>query len=106
MTFPAVEAALKAIAAGEMIVVVDDEDRENEGDLVMAAEAATPETVAMMIRYTSGILCVPLEAADARRLRLAPMVAENDAPLTTAFTVSVDAKEGLTTGISAQERCT
>lgn len=101
----AVERAIDAIARGEAIIVVDDEDRENEGDLVMAAEKATEAEVARMVRHSSGILCVPLEAADARRLRLAPMVAENDAPLSTAFTVSVDLKAGLTTGISARERC-
>jgi 3,4-dihydroxy 2-butanone 4-phosphate synthase/GTP cyclohydrolase II len=100
-----IEAAIEAIGRGEMIVVVDDEDRENEGDLIMAAEAATPEKVAFMIRHTSGILCAPLTAAEARRLHLDPMVAVNDAPLGTAFTVSVDFRHGLTTGISAEERC-
>ena len=101
----AVTAAIDAVARGKMIIVVDDEDRENEGDLVMAADKATEKAVALMVRHTSGILCAPMEAADARRLRLAPMVAENDAPLSTAFTVSVDLKAGLTTGISARERC-
>jgi 3,4-dihydroxy 2-butanone 4-phosphate synthase/GTP cyclohydrolase II len=100
-----IEAAVDAIRRGEMIVVVDDEDRENEGDLIMAAEKATPEAVAFMVRHTTGILCVPMEAAEAKRLRLPPMVAENDAPLSTAFTVSVDLRKGLTTGISAVERC-
>lgn len=100
-----IEKAIEAIAAGQMVVVVDDEDRENEGDLIMAAETATPEAVALMVRHTSGILCAPLERAEARRLGLAPMVAENDAPLSTAFTVSVDYRHGLTTGISAEERC-
>ncbi|MEL6979465.1 MAG: 3,4-dihydroxy-2-butanone-4-phosphate synthase [Pseudomonadota bacterium] len=100
-----IQQAIDDIRAGEMIVVVDDEDRENEGDLIMAAELATPEAVAFMVRHTSGILCTPLEASEARRLRLPPMVAENDAPLATAFTVSVDYRHGLTTGISAEERC-
>ncbi|MEO1505340.1 MAG: 3,4-dihydroxy-2-butanone-4-phosphate synthase [Pseudomonadota bacterium] len=85
-----IELAIQEIAAGRPVVVVDDEDRENEGDLVMAAELATPELVAFMIRHTSGILCTPLESAEAKRLQLTPMVAENDAPLSTAFTVSVD----------------
>lgn len=100
-----VEEAIKAVADGEMIVVVDDDDRENEGDLIMAASKATPEAVAFMIRHTSGILCAPVTVADARRLQLNPMVADNDAPLGTAFTITVDYKYGLTTGISASERC-
>ncbi|MFV2092491.1 MAG: 3,4-dihydroxy-2-butanone-4-phosphate synthase [Hyphomicrobiales bacterium] len=99
------ENPITAVAAGEIVVVVDDDDRENEGDLIMAASAATPEKVAFMIRHTSGILCAPLTANEARRLRLDPMVSANDAPLATAFTVSVDYKFGLTTGISAEERC-
>lgn len=105
MKLDSVEDAVAAIAAGEIVVVVDDDDRENEGDLIMAASAATPETVAFIIRHTSGILCTPLTTEDARRLRLDPMVAVNDAPLSTAFTVSVDYRYGLTTGISAEERC-
>ncbi len=99
-----IEDAVAAIGRGEIVVVVDDEDRENEGDLIMAAASATPEQVAFMIRHTSGILCTPLSAADAGRLRLAPMVSVNDAPLQTAFTVTVDYRYGLTTGISAEER--
>jgi len=99
-----IEDAIAAFAAGELIVVVDDEDRENEGDLIMAAEKAKPEQVAFMIRHTSGILCTPLPPEDAARLHLAPMVQMNNAPLETAFTVSVDYKHGLTTGISAEER--
>ena len=100
-----VNAAIEAIKAGQMIVVVDDDDRENEGDLIMAAQHATPEQVAFIIRHTSGILCTPLTQEIAKRLKLDPMVARNDAPLATAFTVSVDVKHGLTTGISAEERC-
>ena len=102
--FDTVEDALKAIAAGEMIVVADDDDRENEGDLIMAASKATPEAVAFMIRHTSGILCAPLLEEQAGSLHLDPMVARNDAPMSTAFTVSIDYKKGLTTGISAEER--
>jgi 3,4-dihydroxy 2-butanone 4-phosphate synthase/GTP cyclohydrolase II len=104
MSLDRIEDAIAAIAAGELIVVVDDEDRENEGDLIMAAEKAKPEQVAFMIRHTSGILCTPLTPEDAARLHLAPMVQVNNAPLETAFTVSIDYKHGLTTGISAEER--
>ena len=102
--FDSVQSAIDAVAAGEMVVVVDDDDRENEGDLIMAASKATPEQVAFMIRHTSGILCTPILEEQAKRLHLDPMVARNDAPMSTAFTVSIDYKEGLTTGISAEER--
>ena len=88
-----------------MVVVVDDDDRENEGDLIAAAAKVSPEQVALMIRHTSGIICAPITQAEARRLKLDPMVATNDAPLGTAFTISIDFKRGLTTGISAEERC-
>ena len=100
-----IEAAIADIAAGKPVVVVDDEDRENEGDIIMAAAKATPEWIAFTIRHTSGILCVPLPIAEARRLQLQQMVADNDAPLSTAFTVSVDVRDGLTTGSSGEERC-
>ena len=99
-----IDKAIAEIAAGRPVIVVDDEDRENEGDIIMAAAKVTPEWVAFTVRHTSGILCVPLPGAEARRLHLAPMVADNDAPLSTAFTVSVDFRDGLTTGISAEER--
>ena len=99
-----VEDAIKAIAAGELVVVVDDDDRENEGDLIGAAAKIAPEQMAFMVRHTSGIVCTPITAEDAKRLKLDPMVALNDAPMGTAFTVSIDYKEGLTTGISAKER--
>ena len=102
--FNAMEEAITAIRDGEMVVVVDDDDRENEGDLIMAASKATPEKVAFMIRHTSGILCTPILEDHANRLHLDPMVARNDAPMSTAFTVSIDYKDGLTTGISAEER--
>lgn len=102
--FDSVDDAIAAVGAGELVVVVDDDDRENEGDLIMAASRATPEQVAFMIRHTSGILCAPLTVDDAKRLHLEPMVARNDAPLATAFTVSVDYRHGLSTGISAEER--
>ncbi len=100
-----VDAAVKAFAQGEIVVVTDDDDRENEGDLFVAASLCTPEKMAFIIRHTSGIVCAPLGGEVARRLHLDPMVAENDAPLGTAFTVSVDVRHGLTTGISAEERC-
>jgi 3,4-dihydroxy 2-butanone 4-phosphate synthase/GTP cyclohydrolase II len=103
-TLDTVEEAVKAIADGQMVVVVDDDDRENEGDLIAAASKITAEQMAFMVRHTSGIVCTPITAEDARRLKLDPMVALNDAPMGTAFTVSIDYKEGLTTGISAKER--
>lgn len=99
-----IDAAIAAIRQGEMVIVVDDDDRENEGDLIMAAALATPERVAFMIRHTSGILCTPLTPPAAARLHLQPMVSANEAPMQTAFTVSVDYRYGLTTGISAEER--
>src|ERR1700732_1663941 len=99
-----VEAVVAVFAKGEIVVVVDDDDRENEGDLFVAAALCTPEKMAFIIRNTSGIVCTPLGSDDAKRLHLEPMVAANDAPLGTAFTVTVDARHGLTTGISAEER--
>ena len=98
-------AAVEAFGRGEIVVVTDDNDRENEGDLVLAAVHATPEKLAFIIRHTSGIVCAPITTEIADRLRLGPMVSQNDAPLETAFTVSVDVRHGLTTGISAEERC-
>jgi 3,4-dihydroxy 2-butanone 4-phosphate synthase/GTP cyclohydrolase II len=103
-TLDSIEDAVAAIAAGELVVVVDDTDRENEGDLIMAASLASPEKVGFMVRHTSGIICVPMPAERAAYLDLHPMVANNIDPLRTAFTVSVDFKTGLTTGISAGER--
>jgi len=100
-----VDAAIAAFARGEIVVVMDDDDRENEGDLFVAASLCTPEKMAFIIRNTSGIVCAPLGIELARKLHLDPMVAENDAPLGTAFTVTVDVRHGLTTGISAEERC-
>ncbi len=99
-----VESVVEAFARGDLVVVVDDDDRENEGDLFIAAAFATPEKMAFIIRHTSGIVCAPLSADEAERLRLDPMVAANDAALGTAFTVSVDFRHGTTTGISAEER--
>lgn len=101
-----IEEAIAAIAAGRAVVVVDDEDRENEGDIVFAADAATPETVALTVRYTSGVLCAPMPADVAHRLDLPPMTARNEDPKGTAYTVSCDAIAGTTTGISAADRAT
>ena len=102
--FDTVERAIADIAAGKAVVVVDDEDRENEGDLIFAAEKATPELVAFMVRYTSGYLCVPLDGADCDRLGLPPMYSMNQDKHGTAYTVTVDAREGIGTGISASDR--
>lgn len=102
--FDRVAEAIAAFKRGEIVVVTDDDDRENEGDLVLAAVHATPEKMAFIVRHTTGIVCTPLTRETARRLNLQPMVADNDAPHQTAFTVSVDYRHGTTTGISAEER--
>src|SRR5689334_17323261 len=101
-----VEQAIADIAAGRPIVVVDDEDRENEGDLVVAAEMATPEIVAFMMSECRGLICAPMEGDELDRLRLPQMVDDNTESMKTAFTVSVDASaaHGVTTGISAADR--
>ena len=100
--------AIEAIARGEMVVVVDDEDRENEGDLVAAAEHATPEVINFMITHGRGLVCLSLTAERASQLALPPMVARNEDHMETAFTVSVDGipAHGVTTGISASDRAT
>jgi 3,4-dihydroxy 2-butanone 4-phosphate synthase / GTP cyclohydrolase II len=99
-----VTAALADLKAGKAVVVIDDEDRENEGDLIFAAEMATPELVSFMVRYTSGYICVALTETECDRLDLPPMHHTNTDNFRTAFTVTVDAKEGVTTGISASDR--
>ena len=96
--------ALRAFERGEIVVVMDDDGRENEGDLIVAAVHCTAEKMAFIVRHTSGIVCAPMPRDEARRLNLAPMVAENDSAHTTAFTVSVDFRHGTTTGISADDR--
>ena len=101
-----IERAIADIAAGKAVVVVDDEDRENEGDLIFAAEMATPELMSFMIRYSSGYVCVPMTAHDLDRLELPLMVSANQERMRTAYTVTVDAREGVTTGISAADRAT
>lgn len=100
----AVDDAIAAIGRGEIVVVVDDEDRENEGDLIMAAEHATPESIAFFVRYTSGVLCAPMTGERLDELALPLMVAVNTEPMRTAYTITVDAAEGTTTGISAGDR--
>jgi 3,4-dihydroxy 2-butanone 4-phosphate synthase/GTP cyclohydrolase II len=99
-----IETALLEIAAGRPVVVVDDEDRENEGDLIFAAEHATQELLAFTIRYSSGVICVSMDEERADKLDLPPMTAVNQDRKGTAFTVSVDAREGVSTGISAADR--
>ncbi len=102
--FATIEEAIKEVAAGRPVVVVDDEDRENEGDLIFAAQKATPELLAFMVRHTSGYVCVPIEESDADRLELPPMYYTNQDRRGTAYTVTVDARAGVTTGISAADR--
>jgi 3,4-dihydroxy 2-butanone 4-phosphate synthase/GTP cyclohydrolase II len=104
MPFTEIENAIDAITRGELVIVVDDADRENEGDLIMAAEKVTPEAIAFMIRHTSGVICQPLEGDRCDELSLPLMVANNTEIQRTAFTVSVDARHGTTTGISAADR--
>ncbi len=104
IVFGTIEQAVADIAAGRPVVVVDDADRENEGDLIFAAEKATPELLAFMIRYTSGYVCVPLTGEDCDRLELPPMYHTNQDRRGTAYTVTVDAREGVSTGISAADR--
>src|SRR5215467_12156334 len=99
-----VQEVLQAFAKGELVVVTDDDDREGEGDLIVAASLCTAEKMAFIIRHTSGIVCAPITTEDARRLRLDPMVVHNDSNHTTAFTVSIDYKPDGGTGISAEER--
>ena len=104
MEFNTVEEAIEAIRNGEIIIVTDDPGRENEGDLVIAAEKATPEAINFMARYGRGLICLPATKARLDELELAPMVANSTEPLKTAYTVSIDAKDYITTGISAYDR--
>ncbi|MEV8568919.1 bifunctional 3,4-dihydroxy-2-butanone-4-phosphate synthase/GTP cyclohydrolase II [Streptomyces sp. NPDC051322] len=108
LSLDSVEQAVRDIAAGRPVVVVDDEDRENEGDLVIAAEMATPEIIAFMMNECRGLICAPMEGAELERLDLPQMVAHNTESMQTAFTVSVDAgtAHGVSTGISAADRAT
>lgn len=106
MAIKAIKRAIEDIRQGKMIVLVDDEDRENEGDLTMAAELVTPEAINFMARYGRGLICLALDEKKLRELHIPLMVSENTSPLGTAFTVSIDAREGVTTGISAADRAT
>ena len=102
--FASVEDAVAAIARGEIIVVVDDEDRENEGDLIMAAGAASAETITFFVRHTSGVICAPLTGERLDELEIPLMVRDNTESHRTAFTYSVDYVHGTSTGISAADR--
>ncbi|MUN41792.1 MULTISPECIES: bifunctional 3,4-dihydroxy-2-butanone-4-phosphate synthase/GTP cyclohydrolase II [Actinomadura] len=102
--FDSIEAAVADIAAGRPVVVVDDEDRENEGDIIFAAAKATPELLTFTIRHTSGVICVPMTGTDLDRLQIPLMTAQNNEHMRTAYTISVDARDGVTTGISAADR--
>jgi 3,4-dihydroxy 2-butanone 4-phosphate synthase/GTP cyclohydrolase II len=99
-----VEEAVEAVRAGRMIIIVDDEDRENEGDLMVAADKVTPEAINFMSKHGRGLICLPLTKQRLEELQLPLMVQDNTARFQTAFTVSIDAKEGVATGISAQDR--
>ena len=102
--FASIETAICELKAGRMIVVVDDEDRENEGDLTMAAELVTPEAINFMATYGRGLICLAMPGERLDELDLAPMAPDNTALHGTAFAISIDAKEGVTTGISAHDR--
>src|ERR1051326_2699202 len=102
--FASIDRAIAEVAAGRPVIVVDDEERENEGDLIFAASQATPELLAFTVRHTSGYICVALTGADCDRLDLPPMYHTNQDKRGTAYTVTVDAREGVSTGISAADR--
>jgi len=104
MPLASIEEAIDEIRRGRMVILMDDKDRENEGDLCMAAEKATPEAVNFMATHGRGLICLPLTETNVRRLGLSMMVSENTSPFGTAFTVSVDSASGITTGISAADR--
>ena len=106
MPMGTVEEAVEAIKTGQFVVIVDDNDRENEGDLAVAAEMVTPEAINFMAMYARGLVCMPIIGARLEELELPPMVFGNTARHRTAFTISVDAKKGVTTGISAADRAT
>jgi 3,4-dihydroxy 2-butanone 4-phosphate synthase/GTP cyclohydrolase II len=106
MQFSSIEDAIAEIREGRVVIIVDDEDRENEGDLVCAAEKATPEIVNFMARHARGLICLPLTEERCDELHLTTQVADNTSYLGTAFTVSIDARKGVTTGISAADRAT
>jgi 3,4-dihydroxy 2-butanone 4-phosphate synthase/GTP cyclohydrolase II len=104
MSIATIEEAIEDIRQGKIVILADDEDRENEGDLTMAAEAATPEAINFMARYGRGLICLTMTAEKCDALNLRPMVRDNTSPFETAFTISIEAKRGVTTGISAADR--
>ncbi|MBU5636578.1 bifunctional 3,4-dihydroxy-2-butanone-4-phosphate synthase/GTP cyclohydrolase II [Geomonas sp. Red69] len=104
MSVASIEEAIEEIRAGRMVILVDDEDRENEGDLTMAAQCVTPEAINFMARFGRGLICLTMTAERCDRLDLPPMVQDNTSSFGTAFTVSIEAKKGVTTGISAADR--
>jgi 3,4-dihydroxy 2-butanone 4-phosphate synthase/GTP cyclohydrolase II len=106
MALAPIEEVIQDIRQGKMIILVDDEDRENEGDLALAAEVATPEAINFMARFGRGLICLALAPEFVERLQLRPMVRDNQSPFNTAFTVSIEARRGVTTGISAADRAT
>src|SRR5688572_24941721 len=106
MSFASIPDAAADIREGRMVIIVDDEDRENEGDLVCAAEKVTPEVINFMARHARGLICLPLTEDRCDELHLSPQVADNTSFLGTAFTVSIEARRGVTTGISAADRAT
>ena len=106
MAISTIQEAIEDIQNGKMVILVDDEDRENEGDLCMAAEFISPETINFMARYGRGLICLTLNEEIADKLRLKQMVQDNQARFGTAFTVSIEARHGVTTGISAADRAT
>ena len=104
MPLASIEEAINEIRRGRMVILMDDKDRENEGDLCMAAEKVTPEAINFMATYGRGLICLPLTETNVRRLGISMMVSENTSPFGTAFTVSIEAARGVTTGISAADR--
>ena len=106
MTLARIEDALEDIRSGKMVILVDDEDRENEGDLTIAADHVTPDSINFMARYGRGLICLSMTEERARQLQLPPMVHDNSSPFGTAFTISIEARRGVTTGISAYDRST
>ncbi|NOR05633.1 MAG: bifunctional 3,4-dihydroxy-2-butanone-4-phosphate synthase/GTP cyclohydrolase II, partial [Deltaproteobacteria bacterium] len=106
MSLSTIEEAIEDIRAGKMFILVDDEDRENEGDLTMAAETVTPEAINFMARYGRGLICLALAEDQVNKLKLPMMTSQNTSMYGTAFTVSIEARHGVTTGISAHDRAT
>src|SRR4029077_5790096 len=106
MSFASIEDAVAEIREGRMVIIIDDEDRENEGDLVCAAEKVTPEIINFMARHARGLICLPLTEERCEELHLPMQVSENTSTLGTAFTISIEGRRGVTTGISAADRAT